>query len=86
MSKTPPPVYLAEDALEVDFDSRSVIHPELNLLFKPEYEDYEHRGRYYQPGPRLRLWQQQQASAKQEAKREKRFQRIGLADGTFFLA
>lgn len=86
MSQFPPPVYLAEDSVEVDFADRDLVHPEMRKLFDPAYEQYEHRGRLYQPSPRLRLWQHQQAKAKQEAKREKRYQRIGLSDGTFFLS
>lgn len=86
MTKFPPPVYLAEDSLGLDADDHGLSHPELTRLFEQDHDFSEHRGRLYQPTPRLRLWQQQQAKDKQEAQRQKRYQRIGLNDGTFFLS
>jgi len=86
MTKFPPPVYLPEDSVSFDPDDRGMSHPELTRLFEHGHEFHMHRGRLYQPTPRLRLWQQQQAKDKQEAQRQKRYQRIGLSDGTFFLS
>jgi len=69
--KLPAPLYLSEDSLSYDANDKGApSHPELEKLFG-SHESYPHRGRVYQPSPRLRLWQQERAK-EQQATRQKR--------------
>ncbi len=84
----PPPLYLAEQALELmAHDALEPRHPELSELFRGCAVS-EHRGRIYSPAPRLRLWQQEQAVKQQEVVRTRRQAKIGykLGDGTQWLS
>ena len=63
---TPAPIYVSEDALSHDPDADTdITHPKIDSLFSG-YDSAPHRGRLYQPSPRLRLWQQQRAIDQQD--------------------
>ena len=83
--QAPAPFYLSEDALEHFREDCELDNPGVSKLFDG-YEAMPHRGRVYKPASRLRLWQQQQAEEKSKRERAKRFKRIGLNDGTYFLS
>jgi len=70
-AEVPAPLYLPEEALVLDFnDEAAPSHPEMDAHFST-YEMYPHRGRVYQPTPRLRLWQQQRQKDEQESRRQR---------------
>ena len=76
--KVPAPLYLAQEALKVDpNDDKTPQHPKMDDLFSG-FETTPHRGRLYQPTPRLRLWQQQRQAEMQERQRAARANSISV--------
>lgn len=71
-SELPAPLYIAEESLTHDVeDDKQPVHPDLEKLFSG-FDTSPHRGRVYQPSPRLRLWQQERAKEQQELRRRQR--------------